>query len=232
MIKVQRSTERRYLRSGSQEMWMTFDQGNVEKPLQRGFRALDVLNEVKLRPGKEFHLQPDGDRESVTYVREGRLAVCHKPRKDGFLGPGYCQRANSHRMWLTGAPDESPFRGAHLFVSSLTPHRSDGESSVERKHYPFSDRRGYLRLIASPDGGGASLRVQQDVRIYSSLLDPGHHVVHEVARGRGVWLHVIEGRVQLVDQSLGTGDGVSLDDELAISFTAQEESEILLFDLA
>ena len=140
---------------------MTFDQGNVADPFPRGFRALDVLNEVKLRPGSEFKLQSDGKHESVTYVREGRLAVRHKPRRDEFLGPGYYQRANSHRMMITGAPDESPFRGAQLFVSSLTPHRDGGESSCERKHYPFSDRRGNLRLIASPDGCDASLRLRQ-----------------------------------------------------------------------
>jgi hypothetical protein len=232
MIKLQRSAERRYVKSGSQEMWMTFDQGNVADPFQRGFRALDVLNEVKLLPGTEFKLQSDGDHESVTYVREGRLAVRHKPRRDEFLLPGYYQRANSHRWMITDAPDESPFQGAHLFVSSLTSYRKSGESSCERKHYPFSDRRGNLRLIASPDGCDASLRLRQDVRIYSSVLDPGHHLVHELSPGRGVWLHVVAGRVRLFDQSLETGDGASLDDESALSFTAQEASEILLFDLA
>src|SRR6185503_4191995 len=98
--------------------------------------------------------------------------------------------------------------------------------------YPFSDRRGNLRLIASPAGSDASLRLRQDVRIYSSVLDPGCHVVHEVSPGRGVWLHVVAGRVRFFDQSLATGDGASLDDESALSFTAQEASEILLFDLA
>jgi len=232
MIKVQRSAERRYVRSGPQEMWMTFDQGNDADPFQRGFRALDRLNEVKVRPGTEFKLQSDGDHESVTYVREGRLAVRHKPRRDEFLGPGSYQRANSHRRMITGVPDQSPFQGAHLFVSSLSPHRNGEKSSSELKHYSFSDRRGNLRLIASPDGSEASLHLREDVRIYSSVLYPGRHMVHELNSGRGAWLHVVQGSVRLVDQSLGTGDGASLEDESALSFTAQEASEILLFDLA
>jgi redox-sensitive bicupin YhaK (pirin superfamily) len=114
----------------------------------------------------------------------------------------------------------------------MTPHRKEEEPSFERKHYPFSDRRGNLRLIASPDGSAASLRLQQDVRIYSSVLDPGRHMVHELRPGRGGWLQVVAGRVLLVDQSLEAGDGASLDDEPAVSFTAQVASEILLFDLA
>jgi redox-sensitive bicupin YhaK (pirin superfamily) len=224
MIKLQRSTDRRYVRSGSQEIWMSFD--------QTGFRALDVLNEVKLHPGRNSRFQSDGDQESITYVREGRLVARHRPRGDEYLGPGYCQRATSHSLLITSAPDESPFRGAHLFVSSMIPRQPEGEPSCEQRHYPYSDRRGILRLIASPDGCDASLRLQQDVRVYSSVLDRGRHVVHELGTGRGAWLHVVTGRICLVDQTLETGDGASLDDESAVSFTAEKASEILLFDLA
>lgn len=232
MIKLQRSTNRHHVRGESQEMWMTFDRGNTADPFHGGFRALDLLNEVKLLPGTKFKLESHENHESVTYVREGSLVVQHKPHRDEILGSGYCHRTNSHCFMITGASGKSPFQGAHLFVSSMTPHRREGEPSSERKHYPFADRRGKLRLIASPDGSVDSLRLQKDVRIFSSVLDPGHHVVHELIAGRGAWLHVVAGKVRLIDQSLETGDGASLDGELAVSFTAQEASEILLFDLA
>ena len=211
---------------------MSFDQGNDKDPFHRGFRALGLLNEVKLLPGTECPVETDENHESITYVREGSLVVRHRPRKDEFLGPGYCQRANSHRLMVTGDSVESAFQGAHIFVSSMTPYRKDEESSIERKHYPYSDRRGTLRLIASRDASSSSLRLNQDVRIYSSILDPGHHVVHALAPGRGGWLHVVAGKIRLIDQNMVTGDGASLDDELAVSITAQEASEILLFDLA
>jgi len=211
---------------------MTFDPGNAADPFSRGFRALHELNEVKLLPGTEFKLRADGNHESVTYVREGSLSTRQRPSKDEVLGPGYYQRANSQRLMITAGAQESPFRGAHLFVSSMTPDGKDGETSCERKHHTFSDRRGSLRLIASPKGGTSSLRLRRDVCIYSSVLDPGHHLVHELDPGRGVWLHVIEGRIQLLDECLSSGDGASMDGEPAVSFTALEPSEILLFDLA
>jgi redox-sensitive bicupin YhaK (pirin superfamily) len=232
MIKLQRSMDRRHIRTGSQETWMSFDQGNDAAPFHRGFRALDLLNEVKMFPGTEQKMEPDLDLESVTYVREGSLVVRHRPRKDEVLGPGFCQRANSHRLMIAGDSVESALQGAHIFVSSMKSHQVGEDSSYERKHYPYSDRRGHLRLIASPDGSGSSLRLRDDVRIYSSVLDPGHHVVHELSPGRGGWLHVVAGKILLVDQTLMAGDGASLDNELAVSFTAQEASEILLFDLA
>jgi len=232
MMKLQRSSERRHVRSKTQETWMTFDHRNAADPFHGGFRALGLLNEVKLLPGTEFRLESDGNQESVTYVLEGSLIVRHRPRRDEVLGPGSYQRANSHRLMTTGAPERSLSQGAHLFVSALTPQQNAGESSCEQKHSPFSDRRGILRLIASPNGSAASLHLQQDVCIYSSVLDPGHHVVHELRPGRGAWLHVVAGRLRFADQTLESGDGASLDNEPAVSFTAQDASEILLFDLA
>jgi redox-sensitive bicupin YhaK (pirin superfamily) len=213
-------------------MWMSFDEGNSANPFHRGFRALGSLNEIRLLPGTKMLLPSKECHESITYVREGGLMVRHQPRREELLGPGFCQRGSTPRLKVRGASGKSPFQGAHIFVSSITPHREIEVSSLEHRHYPFSDRRGTLRLIASPDPDGASLRLQQDVRIYSSILDRGHHVVHELSPGRGVWLHVVAGKILLIDQNLRTGDGASLDDESAVSFTAQEPSEILLFDLA
>jgi redox-sensitive bicupin YhaK (pirin superfamily) len=95
----------------------------------------------------------------------------------------------------------------------------------------LAERRGVLRLILSPDGRNQSLRLRQNARVYSSILESGHHVIHELGAGRGAWLHVVSGRIQLIDHVLGTGDGASLVDEAAVSLTAKEASEILLFDL-
>jgi redox-sensitive bicupin YhaK (pirin superfamily) len=68
--------------------------------------------------------------------------------------------------------------------------------------------------------------------MYSAVLLPGCHLVHEFEGARTGWLHVVDGRILLQDQSLRTGDGAALIGEVAASFTAQEPSEILLFDLA
>jgi len=62
------------------------------------------------------------------------------------------------------------------------------------------------------------------------MLDPGHHIVHELLRGRRAWLHVVQGEVTLGDRVLGAGDGAGVSIERAVSFTAQERSEILLLD--
>ena len=86
-------------------------------------------------------------------------------------------------------------------------------------------------LVASPDGRKGSLRVHPDVLLHSALLEPGQHVVHELAKGRHAWLHLVEGEVTLDELVLGAGDGAGVSDARAVSLTARTVTELLLLDL-
>jgi len=90
---------------------------------------------------------------------------------------------------------------------------------------------GWLCVVASPDARSGSLRLRQDALLYSAMLDPGDHVVHELSQGRSTWLHLVEGEASFRDIVLSTGDGAGVTAEHAVSLTAREETEILLLDL-
>jgi len=68
--------------------------------------------------------------------------------------------------------------------------------------------------------------------LYSAMLEPGRHVVHELAQRRSAWVHIVQGDATLGDIVLTTGDGVGVTAERAVSLTARVRTEILLLDLA
>jgi quercetin 2,3-dioxygenase len=209
---------------------MSFDPESRVDPLRRGFHALESFNEENLGPGMGLH--PPVQREIVTYVREGILAL-QGEGGPGRLGAGEFQYMSASPGVRHHALNESPTDTAHVYQSRVTAGPDVEAHPVrEQKLFPTADREGILRLVVSPDGGRASLRGRQDVRIFSAVLLLGHHLVHEIALGRGAWLHVVKGRVVIRDLELAVGDAVALDGEAAISFTAREPAEILLFDLA
>ena len=217
---------------------MTFNSENAADPFSRGFRALEALNEET--PISEMNLHPHTheDIEVVTYVREGTLIHQNEVGTMGRLGPGEFQRTSASRKVRHRVINASLTNPAHVFQSCITPDGTEFLPGTEQKRFPVADREGILRLVASPDGRNGSLRVQQDLRMYSSVLLVGHHLVHELRIGRAGWLHVVQGRillngrVQIEDHLLGTGDAAALEDELAVSFTAEIPSEVILFDLA
>jgi len=102
----------------------------------------------------------------------------------------------------------------------------------QRMSFADGARRGKLRLVASPTGEDGSLTIQQDARIYLSLLDRQTSLQYEFAPQRHGWLQVVRGNVKLNEQELHAGDGVAISSEPRVDITATDDAETLLFDLA
>lgn len=211
---------------------MTFDTERRPETAVAGFRTLESLNEQGLAPGTAFLFHPVRDVEFFLYVRAGTLIQESSGGGNHALDGGECRRSTVPSGTRCRIANRSLTDHAQVFACSITPSAKNPKIRDEKRRFPMAERKGILRQVASPDGNNASLRIRQDVRVYSSLLDPGHHLVHELASGRGAWLHVVKGRIHLIDDDLRTGDGASLVEEAAVSLTAREPSEILLFDLA
>jgi hypothetical protein len=231
MITVRRSDERRRIENKGQSTWLTFDWENKSDPLQNGFGVLKIFNEERLPPGCGFILHTHKDMVVVTYVHAG-LVIYKGPLEE----PDFLESREFHRVNVTPQTKQYVFNpsqteAAHLFQGGFSPQSGDLKPGGEKKLFSHAERLGILKLIASPDGRNASLPIQQDVFIYSTCIQKGNHVIHEIQTGRDVWLHVVNGQIQLNEFLLKMGDGVGLADETSVSFTAQGPTEILLFDM-
>ena len=63
-------------------------------------------------------------------------------------------------------------------------------------------------------------------------LRTGESVSHDLAEGRGLWLQLITGSLTDGETTLQPGDAASTESAGTVRFTASEDSEALLFDLA
>ena len=120
---------------------------------------------------------------------------------------------------------------AHIFRISLRPSEVGSNGAREQMHVAAAQRHNVLPIVMSPDGRQGSLQTDQDALIYSSVIDPGHHLIHELLPGRSAWLHVICGEAASHDIALAQGDGVGVTNERSVSLTAREKCEILLVDV-
>ena len=231
MITLRRAKERLRTINGGQETLYSFNAENPFDPAHDGFRSLECLREEWLAPGVEIEFRAPRNLEILTYVWKGALILGDPDGRKTAVEMGECHRATARNGALHPVWNGSRIETARIFQALVTPDRSVLQTPGEKKRFSLADRRGVLRLLFSRDGRNASLRLRQDAGIYSSILDPGHHLVHELSPGRGAWLHLVSGRIQLADQMLHAGDGASLVEEPAVSMTAREPSEILLFDL-
>lgn len=232
MITLRRDKERHHDRRRKLEAWLTFGPRDRADALAGGFGALEVLTEDRLAPGAGVPRRPPHDAEIVTYVREGTLAYEDSSGLSGVIPAGEFHRMTAGRGIRHSETNASRTDWAHFFQVWLRPSEAGLEPEHEQKRFSAAERRGRLCVVASPDARGGSLRIHQDALLYSAMLDPGVHVVHELSEGRRAWLHVVQGEVALGDAILTTGDGVGVTAERTVSLTAREETEILLLDLA
>jgi hypothetical protein len=231
MITLRRAEERHHDRRRDQEIWLTFYAQDRADPLADGFGALEILDEDRLSPGAGVARHLHHDADVLTYVREGTLAYEDSMGRSGVIQAGEFHRMTAGRGLRHRERNASRTAWAHVFQIWLRPSQAEIEPSHEQKRFSVAERRGVLRVVASPDARRGSLRVHQDALTFSALLDPGQHVVHELSPGRSAWLHLVQGEATLADVVLATGDGAGLTAERAVSLTAQEETEILLFDV-
>jgi redox-sensitive bicupin YhaK (pirin superfamily) len=232
MINIRHSEER----GGGNHGWLkthhTFSFDQFYDPRWMGFRSLRVINEDWVAGGQGFPAHPHRDMEIITYILEGGIEHKDSLGTSSIIRPGDGQRMSAGRGIRHSEMNPSPTDAAHLLQIWITPDKSGHEPSYEQKTFPEEEKRGKLRLIASPDGKEGSVTIHQDAKLYVSLLSPGQEVKHELSKGRHAWLQIAKGSVELNGQKLVQGDGAAISEEKALSIKGTEDSEVLLFDLA
>lgn len=231
MITLLRNTARRHVQDGHHHIWFTFFPREHQHSPADGFGILTAFNEIQLPPEGVSTHHPHEDSEIITYMYRGAFAQETSTGSSGVLHTGEFQRMTPGQGIRHRETNISHTSRAHVFRLSLHPSEAGLGCAHEQKRFAAAQRHNVLCVIASPDGRKGSLPILQDSVIYSSVLDPGHHHIHELLPGRSAWFHVIHGEVILQDIILGPGDGAGVTLEPAVSFTAQENTEILLVDL-
>lgn len=231
MIRLRKTELRQREQRSRQVVWRTFDPQDRADPFADGFGSLTSLSENLLPPNARASRQLCHQAEVVTYVRQGALAYEDSEGHSGVIHAGEFQRMTTTKTVRRSEKNTSRSRWAQIFRIWLRPAREGLTAGNETKRFTAAERRGLLRVVASPDARRESLHLHGEVVIYSALLDPGQHVIHELSPGRAAWLHLVGGQAMLGDVLLTAGDGAGIMAEPAVSLTAREETEIMLLDL-
>lgn len=231
MITLRRNRDRQHTKKDSNKYASTFYPQGDRDPLGDGFGFLVLLDEMRIPPGGSTEPAGDVEAERLTYLYKGALCQEKSSRNSDVMRAGDFQTMSmGHRVRCTET-NESRSDWAHVFRIALRSPEVAVDDLRERKRFTTAQRRNLMCVVASPDGRNRSLRLYLDALVCSAILDPGHHLVHELLPGRRAWLHIIEGEATLNEVALTYGDGVGVENEPSVSVTVQESTELLLIDL-
>jgi hypothetical protein len=232
MVTIRPSSER----GGGDYGWLktrhTFSFSDYSDAKWMGFRSLRVINEDWVAPSGGFPTHPHRDMEIITYVLSGKLEHKDSLGTGSVILPGDGQRMSAGRGIRHSEANPSTSEAVHLLQIWIFPDKQGHEPGYEQKSFLETEKRGKFRLIASNDGAEGSVRINQDAKLFVTLLAAGEELKQPLSAKRCGWLQVAKGEVELNGHILHQGDGAAISDEKQLVLKANEESEVLLFDLA
>lgn len=232
MITLRPGNERGHANHGWLDTYHTFSFANYYDPKHMGFRSLRVINEDRVHPSKGFGTHSHRDMEIITYVLEGALEHKDSLGTGAVIAPGEAQRMSAGTGIRHSEFNHSKSDPVHLLQIWIIPEQQGLQPSYEQRDFPLEEKRGKLRLIAARDSRDGAVTVHQDVDLFVTLLTPGEKVIHQLKPNRHAWVQVARGAVLLNGMPLKAGDGAAVSQEEKLEISANDTSEILLFDLA
>jgi len=169
--------------------------------------------------------------EISSCVLEGALEHKDSLGNGTVIRPGEVQRMSAGTGILHSEFNPSKVEPVHFLQMWIIPDRAGLPPSYEQKAFPVEERRRQLRLVATPDGRDNTVTLHQDARLFVANLEANERVVHEIERGRGLWLQLARGIMTVNGTEMREGDGAAVEDEPAIAIEADTDAEFLLFDL-
>jgi hypothetical protein len=231
MLTIRRAEDRGHADHGWLDTHHTFSFADYHDRRFMGFGPLRVLNDDRVAASGGFPPHRHRDMEIISYVLEGALAHEDSMGNGSVIEPGDVQRMSAGTGVVHSEYNPSEDSPVHFLQIWLVPRRPGLPPGYEQKRFSDDEKRGRLRLVASPDGADGSVRLQQDARMFAALLEPGQAVSHAFEGGRTGWLHVARGSAELDGHSLKEGDGVAIEGVPEISLRSTGSGEVLLFDL-
>jgi quercetin 2,3-dioxygenase len=231
MIKLRRSKERGHANHGWLDTHYTFSFSDYYDPRFMGFRDLRVINEDFIEPDQGFPKHGHRDMEIITYMISGELSHRDSMGNGETIRPGEVQRMTAGTGVLH-SEYSSPTDKTHLLQIWILPEAERLTPGYEQKAFPAEEKQGKLRLIASRGGNDGSVHINQDVKVFASILKEGETVKHDLAEGRYAWVQVISGSLDVNGTTMDAGDGAAISEVKLLSIRSYEdETEFLLFDL-
>ena len=231
-MEIRRAKERGLADHGWLKSFHTFSFADYHDPAHMGYRTLRVINEDRVAGGKGFGTHAHRDMEIVSYVLEGALEHKDSMGTGSVIKPGDVQRMSAGTGVTHSEKNASATERVHFLQIWILPGKAGIAPGYEQKSFTDAEKRGRLRLVASQDGRDGSVTIHQDASLSAGLFDAGERASFDVKSGRGAWLHVVRGAVELDGQLLEAGDAAAIDEAGPHAIAGKNSGEVLLFDLA
>ena len=234
MLTIRNATDRGHADHGWLDSHHTFSFADYHDPRHMGFRALRVINDDRVAPGRGFGDHPHRDMEIISYVVRGALAHKDSTGTGTVIRPGDIQRMTAGRGVVHSEHNPSSDDEVRFLQIWIRPDHGGATPSYAQATFSDAEKRGILRVVVSPDGRDGSITIGADASVYAGVFERDERAELAIADHRHAWVQVVRGAVRVNGRDVFDGDGVALSDErfVRVEAVGPDGGEVLVFDLA
>lgn len=199
-------------------------------PDNMNFGPLRVVNDDRFDPHGGFDTHPHKNMEIISYVVDGVLTHQDSMGNRRELERGQVQYMSAG----TGVTHsefnltDAPLRFLQIWI---LPDRDGHTPNYGDHRFRWEDRENKWLRIVSAKGGGAPVKIHQDMEVSVLSLEAGKELSYLLREGRQAYLIQIEGSGEINGHPLSPKDAAEITGE-SISLRARETSHYILFDMS
>ncbi|HNP37666.1 MAG TPA: pirin family protein [Woeseiaceae bacterium] len=221
---------------GARHGWLDtrhhFSFADYHDPERMHWGNLRVWNDDTIAPHSGFPRHPHRDMEIITYVRKG--AITHE---DSLGNRGRTEAGDVQVMSAGTGISHSELNEedetTQIFQIWIMPEESGQPPTWGTKPFPKGERSGsFVTLASGMPGDADALPIRTNARVVAATLKAGQNAEYRIAAGRKAYLVPASGKVDVNGVVAAAGDGLAIRDEKLLKVNAQEDSEIVLVDVA
>ena len=232
MFTMRRAKERGHSKTDWLDSYHSFSFGEYYDPKNMNYRDLRVINQDVINGASGFPTHAHRDMEIITYVLSGTLEHKDSLGNKAQIKPGEIQVMTAGTGVSHSEYNPDPIIPAEILQIWVMPGKKGLAPGYRQKMFSPQDKHNQMLLVASPEGGRDSMKINQDVRIYAGVFDKDFQKRYEPKEGRGTWIQVAKGSLIVNKQPVLAGDGVSIEKEVLLRIEGGPQgAEFLLFDL-
>lgn len=218
---------------GAEFGWLSakhhFSFGSYYDPKRISFGSIRVINDDLIAPHKGFSPHPHDNMEIITFVREG--AITHK---DNLGNHGRTEAGDVQVMSAGTGITHSEYNmediTTNIYQIWIFPDKKDVAPRWESGSFIGKDKNKLNLLVSGFNSDKESLKIHQDVNIYSVQFDAKDKEVHHQT-DRSAYLLVSKGSIEILGNTLHKGDAIEINNESVISFISDsDQSEAILIE--
>ncbi|MCY1516901.1 Quercetin 2,3-dioxygenase [compost metagenome] len=228
---VHKASTRGVANHGWLESYHSFSFAGYYNPERKNFGALRVLNDDTVSGGMGFGEHPHDNMEIISIPLEGRLQHKDSMGNTATIRSGEIQVMSAgtgvyHSEYNPDAAAPAKFLQIWLF-----PNQRNVQPRYDQQPIDRTKRNEFVQIL-SPDASDAGVWIHQQAWFNLAKFDAGFSAVYNFhKKGNGLYIFVLDGRIEAEDIALEKRDGMGIWETNALSIKATEQAEFILMEV-